>query len=217
MHLGSREKTAFATPQGLFEFMVMAFGLTNVPATFQRLVQKVLMGLNPPGRHDFVSVYIDDILIYSKSLEDHLHHLQLVLERILQANLNLKPSKCHLIRNEVEYLGHIITPEGLKTSAKLIEAVKEFPTLRSVREVRQYLGLSSYYRRFIPSFAAIARPLHLLTRKGAEFNWCVQCEQAFQTLKSKLTESPVLAYPQAENPFIVETDASGGGLGAVLS
>eukprot|EP00731_Ephydatia_muelleri_P031156 Em0022g670a len=183
MHLGSREKTAFATPQGLFEFMVMPFGLTNVPATFQRLMQKVLMGLNPPSGHDFVSVYIDDILIYSKSLEDHLHHLQLVLKRILQANLNLKPSKCRLIRNEVENM--------------------RGPTV---------LGLSSYYRRFIPSFAAIARPLHLLTRKGAEFNWCVQCKQAFQTLKRKLTESPVLAYPQ-EKPFIVETDASGGGLG----
>ena len=176
-------------------------------------MQRVLSGLNPPDGHDFVSVYIDDILIHSKSLEDHLHHLQLVLERILQANLKLKPSKCRL----VEYLGHIITPEVLKTSTKLIEAVKEFPTPRSVREVRQYSGLSSYYRRFIPSFAAIARPLHLLTRKGAEFNWCVQCEQAFQTLKRKLTEAPVLAYPQSEKPFIIETDANGGGLGAVLS
>ena len=104
MHPGSREKTVFATPQGLFEFTVMPFGLKNAPATFQRLMQRVLMGLNPPDRHDFVSAYIDDILIYSKSLEDHLRHLQLALERILQANLKLKPSKCRLIRNEVEYL-----------------------------------------------------------------------------------------------------------------
>ena len=217
MHPESREKTAFATAQGLFEFQVMPFGLTNAPAVFQRLMQRVLMGVNPPQGPDFVSVYIDDILIFSESIEDHLQHLQLVLERLVEAKLKLKPSKCRFIRNQVEYLGHVITPEGLKTSPKLLEAVKKFPVPRNLREVRQYLGLCSYYRRFISQFAAVARPLHLLTRKGADFRWCTECEQAFETLKRRLTEAPVLAYPQARKPFILETDASGGGLGAVLS
>ena len=198
MHPESREKTAFATTQGLFEFQVMPFGLTNAPAVFQRLMQRVLMGVNPPQGPDFVSVYIDDILIFSESIEDHLQHLQLVLERLVGAKLKLKPSKCRFIRNQVEYLGHVITPDGLKTSPKLLEAVKKFPIPRNLREVRQYLGLCSYYRRFISQFAAVARPLHLLTRKGADFRWCTECEQAFETLKRRLTEAPGVGVPPGQ-------------------
>eukprot|EP00731_Ephydatia_muelleri_P000008 Em0001g8a len=217
MHPDSKEKTAFATPQGLFEFQVMPFGLMNSPAVFQRLMQQVLAGLNPAEGPEFVSVYIDDILIFSANLEDHIGHLKLVLERITQANLKLKPSKCHFIRKEVEYLGHVITPEGLRTNQKLVQAVQEFPTPKDLSRVRQYLGMCSYYRRFIPHFATIAKPLHILTRKGAEFEWTAQCEDAFQTLKTKLLCAPVLAYPDMTKPFVLETDASGSGVGAVLS
>eukprot|EP00731_Ephydatia_muelleri_P029828 Em0021g351a len=217
MHPDSKEKTAFATPQGLFEFQVMPFGLMNSPAVFQRLMQQVLAGLNPAEGPEFVSVYIDDILIFSANLEDHIGHLKLVLERITQANLKLKPSKCHFIRKEVEYLGHVITSEGLRTNQKLVQAVQEFPTPKDLSRVRQYLGMCSYYRRFIPHFATIAKPLHILTRKGAEFEWTAQCEDAFQTLKTKLLCAPVLAYPDMTKPFVLETDASGSGVGAVLS
>ena len=126
---GSQEKTAFVVPHGLYEFRVMPFGLSNAPAVFQRLMQRVLMGLNPEDGQAFVSVYIDDILIYSRSLEERITHLRLVLERIKAAGLKLKLSKCAFVRQEVEYLGHVLTPEGLKTNPKLVESVADFPTV----------------------------------------------------------------------------------------
>ena len=150
VHPNSQAKTAFATPSGLYEFKVMPFGLTNAPAVFQRLMQRVLMGLNPPEGPDMVTVYIDDILVFSRTLSEHLKHLQAVLERLQQAGLKLKPKKCHFIRKEVEYLGHILTPNGLKTNPRLVEAVLNFPKPKCVQQVKQFLGLSSFYRRFIP-------------------------------------------------------------------
>ena len=120
----SREKTAFFMPHGLFQFHVMPFGLTNAPAIFQRLMQKVLKGLNPEDGDHFVSVYIDDILVYSRTLGEHLEHLKLVMQRIERAGLKLKPSKCCFVKEEVEYLGHILTPNGLKTNRRLVEAIK---------------------------------------------------------------------------------------------
>ena len=217
VHPESREKTAFSTHQGLFEFQVMPFGLTNAPAVFQRLIQQVLMGLNPDSGPDFVAAYIDDIIIFSVDLEQHLHHIQLVLQRIIDTGLKLQPKKCHFMRSEVEYLGHVITPSGLKTNPKLVAAVDEFPVPTNLRELRRFVGMCSYYRRFIPQFSTLARPLHDLTRKEATFEWTADCEQSFQSLKKKLVEAPVLAYPSFQKPFILETDASGIGLGAVLS
>ena len=213
----SREKTAFITNQGLYEFRVMPFGLTNAPAVFQRLMQQVLSGLNPVEGPDFVAVYLDDVLVFSETLDDHLMHLRLVLERIGQAGLKLKPTKCHLVRQEVEYLGHIITPNGLLPNPKLIEAVRDFAVPMSVKETRQFLGLASYYRRFVPQFAKIARPLHQLTRKNVTFEWTPSCQTAFDQLKCFLIQSPILAYPNFSKEFTVETDASVKGLGAVLS
>ena len=214
---GSREKTAFVTPQGLFEFRVMPFGLMNAPAVFQRLMQRVLHGLNPESGVDFVSVYIDDILVFSRTLEEHLEHLCLVIQRIQSAGLKLKPSKCCFIRKEVEFLGHVLTPDGVKTNPKLVAAVADFPQPQNVAEVRQFLGLSSYYRRFIPQFAAIAQPLHSLTCKGAKFQWTEDCKRSFELLKGKLVSAPVLAYPSFRLPFTLETDASIRGIGAILS
>ena len=217
MSPASREKTAFTTPQGLYEFLVMPFGLTNAPAVFQRLMQRLVTGLNPASGPDFVAVYIDDILVFSPTLEQHLSHLRAVIERISEAGLKLKPSKCLFVRSEVEYLGHLITPEGLKPNSRLVAAVRDFPRPTNVSGVRRFLGLSSYYRRFIRNFAKIAEPLRELTRKNATFTWTVACEDAMDKLKERLTTAPVLAYPAFRKPYTVETDASISGLGAVLS
>ena len=213
----SREKTAFVTHQGLFEFRVMPFGLTNAPAIFQRLMQCVLCGLNPEQGPDFVSVYINDVLVFSRTMTEHLDHLRRVLDCLRGANLKLKPSKCHFLRQNVEYLGHLITPAGLKPNPKQVSAVQQFPAPESVTQVRQFVGLTSYYRRFISHFAKIAAPLHSLTRKDVDFVWTEECQAAFESLKKKLTEAPVLTYPDFDLGFVLETDASVRGLGAVLS
>ena len=217
VHQGSQEKTAFVTPQGLFEFRVMPFGLCNAPAVFQRLMQQVLQGLNPAEGPDFVSVYLDDVLVFSQTLEEHLEHLKRVIERIEEVGLKLKPTKCKFVRKEVEYLGHIITPEGLRPNPKLVTAVREYPTPRDIHGLRRFLGMASYYRRFIAGFARIAEPLHQQTRKDVVFQWTPECQLAFETLKAKLTTAPVLAYPAFDKDFVLETDASIQGLGAVLS
>ena len=169
IHPDSMEKTAFATPQGLYEFRVMPFGLTNAPSVFQRLMQQVLTGLNPDSGPSFISAYIDDILIFSTTLEQHLEHLRLVLQRSCEVGLKLNPAKCRFVRKEVEYLGHILTPNGLKPNPTLVRAVREFPIPTTVQELRRFLGLASYYRRFIPKFVSVAQPLHQLTCKGATF------------------------------------------------
>ena len=217
IHPDSREKTAFTVPQGLFEFTVMPFGLTNAPGVFQRLMQRVLMGLNPGDGPDFVSAYIDDVLIFSRTLEDHMRHLKMVMMRVIETGLKLKPVKCQFFRQEVDYLGHKITPQGLRTSNKHVVAVQEFPTPTNLKEVRRFLGMASYYRRFIPLFAKVAQPLHALTRKDIPFEWTPQCREAFESLKMKLISAPVLSYPKFDSPFVVETDASIEGLGAVMS
>ena len=165
VHPDCREKTAFVTPQGLYEFCVMPFGLTNAPAVFQRLMQRVLMGLNPEDGPDYVTVYIDDVLVFSRTLEEHLEHLRRVIGRLQEVGLKLKPAKCQFIREEVEYLGHLLTPQGLKPNPRLVEAVQEFATPQDLRRLRQFLGLSSYYRRFVSGFAKIAQPLNKLTKK----------------------------------------------------
>ena len=213
----SKEKTAFTTQQGLFEFKVMPFGLTNAPAVFQRLMQKVISGLNPAEGPDFVCVYIDDLLIFSRSLEEHLDHLRLVMNRLRQAKLKLKPTKCHFVRHSVEFLGHIITSSGLSPNPKQVAAVQDFPVPQSIHQLRQYLGLTSYYRRFIGRFAKIAAPLYRLTKKEVKWEWSKECQLAFETLKDKLMQAPVLIYPDFKEKFVLETDASLRGLGAVLS
>jgi hypothetical protein len=150
-------------------------------------------------------------------MEEHLVHLRKVMERLRKAGLTLKPTKCHFVQREVEYLGHLITPQGLKTNSRLVSAVREFPVPQNVKETRQFLGLSSFYRRFIPLFSLVAKPLHQLTKKGARFEWTGTCQAAFEALKTKLCEAPVLCYPSFQRDFFLETDASIDGIGAVLS
>ena len=217
VHPDSCEKTAFITHQGLYEFSVMPFGLKNAPAVFQRLMQRVLMGLNPDKGPSFVSVYLDDVIVFSETLEDHLEHLRKVMKRFVKAGLKLKPSKCHFVCERVEYLGHIITPQRTKPNSDRVAAVQGYPVPASVKKVKKFIGLVSYYRKFIKGFAKIAEPLHLLTRKDVTFEWSSSCQDAFDTLKRALIEAPVLAYPNFSRNFRLETDACVKGLGAVLA
>ena len=170
--------------------------------------------MNPESRRQFVSAYLDDILNFS-TLSEHLTHLRTVIDRVLSAGLKLKPAKCQFVKKEVEYLGHVITPEGVKPNLRITEAVQRFPA-RDVRGVRRFLGMASYYRCFIAGFAKIAQPLHQLTAKDMEFQWSSEREATFRLLKRKLV-SPVLVYPRFSEEFTLETDAAILGLGAVLS
>ena len=217
VHPSSQEKTAFTTHQGLFEFRVMPFGLMNAPAAFQRLMQQTLMGLNTESATDFVAVYLDDILIFSEKFQEHMTHLRTVLQRLEQVNLKLNPKKCCFGCQVVVYLGHILTPDGLKPNPERIAAVRQFATPHDVKALKQFLGLASFYRKFVPNFARIAEPLHNLTRKDVPFEWTATCQNSFNCLKKKLVEGPVLVYPDFTKDFMLETDASIQGLGAVLS
>ena len=173
----------------------MPLGPMNAPATFQRMMQKLLTGLNPANGPDLVSVYVDDVLIFSETLEEPIHHIQLVLDKLKGAGLKLKPTKCSFVQEGVDYLGHVITSEGLSPNPARIEAVQAFPVPTDIKELCQFLCLASYYRRFIPAFAKVAAPLHALTRKSVAFKWTSSCQTDFDQLRSKLVAAPVLAYP----------------------
>ena len=208
-----REKTAFCTQEGLFEFKVMPFGLCNAPATFQRLMDLLLAGV----QWSTCLVYIDDIVIPGKTFEEHMHNLQVVLHKLKEAGLRLKPSKCNFFQRQVCYLGHIVSENGVATDPAKTEKVAAWPRPTSVTDVQRFLGLASYYRRFIRNFAHIAKPLHQLTEKARDFQWSEGCEEAFQELKNRLTSAPILAFPDFDQPFVLDTDASQAGIGAVLS
>ncbi|KAK6177716.1 hypothetical protein SNE40_015762 [Patella caerulea] len=209
-----KEKSAFSVyGSGLWEFNVMSFGLCNAPGSFERLMERVLKGLS----WQICLVYLDDIIVYSKSFEQHLENLTKVFECLKQANLKLNPKKCHLTKEEVTYLGHIVSAQGIATDPAKIEAVKNWPVPVNVKQIRSFLGLCSYYRRFVKGFADIARPLHKLTEKARPFQWTEECHKAFQRLRTALTASPVLAYPNDNDKYIIDCDASNEGLGAVLS
>ena len=213
MDESSREKTAFTTYAGLYAFCKMPFGLVNAPATFQRLMEEVLQGLT----RNACLVYLDDIVVVGCSWRDHLVNLTRVLERIRGAGLKLKPQKCWFAQKEVEYLGHIMSSDGVRTDPVKLAAVCDFPVPIDVKRLRSFLGLTSYYRRFVPNFAREANALHALTKKEVPFVWTRECQTAFEKLKALLTSSPILAYPDFTKSFVLETDASIAGLGAVLS
>lgn len=214
-----REKTAVTTPFGLFEWTRMPFGLCNAPATFQRLMGVVLGDLS----FDVLLIYLDDIIVFSKDFQGHCERLELVFDRLKRHGLKLKPSKCFLFRSEVKFLGHVISSEGIKVDSEKVSALDAWPVPKSVKEVRQLIGFMSYYRRFVPQFAQIAKPLHALMgskdkRRASElFTWSSECQTAFDKLRQCLMSPPVLAYPDFGLPFILTTDGSQQGLGAVLS
>ena len=213
LHPDDKQKTAFSTPEGLFEFNVMPFGLCNAPATFQRLMDSVLAGL----QWSSCLVYVDDVVIPGKAFEDHLRNLESVLSRLRAANLKLQPSKCAMARKKVRFLGHVISSEGISTDPEKTSKVATWPAPTCKRDVQQFLGLANYYRRFIKNFAEIAKPLHQLTEKTHSFSWTDQCQVAFDELRCRLTSTPVLVFPDPAAPFILDTDASSSGIGAVLS
>ena len=208
-----QEKTAFCSPFGLFEFRVLSFGLRNSPATFQRLMDRTLEGLS-----DFTVAYIDDIGVFSNTWEDHLNHLEVVLQRLSAVGLTVKASKCQLGSPEIKYLGHMVGGGVIKPLEAKIEAISDWPRPNTKKKVRSFLGLVGYYRKFIPRFSEMAAPLTELTRKKTDDHvpWTSDCEEAFQKLKEALIHHPVLRAPDFDREFIVYTDASNTGVGAVL-
>ncbi|GJS96598.1 putative nucleotidyltransferase, ribonuclease H [Tanacetum coccineum] len=212
VHEDDIPKTAFRTRYGHFEFTVMPFGLTNAPAVFMDLMNRVCR----PYLDKFVIVFIDDILIYSKTREEHVEHLRLVLKLLKREKLYAKFSKCEFWLREVQFLGHVINGNGIHVDPSKIEAVKNWKALRTLSEVRSFLGLAGYYRRFIENFSKIAKSLTILTQKCKTFDWGEEQELAFQTLKDKLCNAPVLALPDGPEDFVVYCDESELGLGCVL-
>ncbi|GJZ02061.1 putative reverse transcriptase domain-containing protein [Tanacetum coccineum] len=205
-------KTAFRTRYGHYEFQVMPFGLTNAPAVFMDLMNRVCK----PYLDKFVIVFIDDILIYSKNKQEHEEHLKIILELLKKEELYAKFSKCEFWIPKVQFLGHVIDSEGIHVDPAKIESIKDWASPKSPTEIRQFLGLAGYYRRFIEGFSKIAKPMTKLTQKKVKFVWGDKQEAAFQLLKQKLCSAPILALPEGSEDFIAYCDASKKGLGAVL-
>jgi hypothetical protein len=211
MREGDEWKTAFKTKHGLYEWLVMPFGLTNAPSTFMRLMNEVLKSFL--GK--FVVVYLDDILVYSKTVEEHFLHLRKIFETLRAQKLYGKKEKCDFLVESVVFLGYVVSKNGVSVDQTKIEAIKTWPIPTTVSEVRSFLGLASFYRRFIQHFSTIASPITECLKKGS-FNWNERAQEAFEQIKTKLCETPVLALPDFTQPFEVECDASGVGIGAVL-
>ena len=205
----SVEKTAFVTREGSYEFKVMPFRLKNAPSTFQRLMQTVLGDLIPRRCLD----YIDDVLVIGAKWEEHLDNLEAVLQHLQTAGLKLKPSKCDITHEQVSYLGFVVSSQGVSADPEKMQAIKEFLRPTNVQSLHSFLGLSSYYRRFISNYSGVAQPLHNLTKDAPN----KECEEAFEALKQKLTEALTLAFLNFSLPFILETDASKEGISAVLA
>ena len=199
-----QEKTAFTTPMGLYQFVRMPFGLTNAPATFSRLVSSVF-------REDIfqtILVYLDDIIIFADSMEQHLERMETVLRRLASHNLKVKGEKCRFFKGEVKFLGHVVSRRGVETDPDKIVAVAKWQVPKTVKELRRFLGFTSYYRRFVPKYASVAAPLHKLVGETVgrkkknkflnlriESEWSGKHQEAFDALKQRLTSAEVLAYP----------------------
>ena len=213
MNEEDKPKTAFSTGNGLYQFTVMSFGLCNAPATFERLMEKVLSGLP----WEVCLLYLDDIIVHGREFTEAIERLRTVLQRLRDAGLKLSPKKCILLQKSVPFLGHVVNNHGVSTDPKKIEAVRTWPSPQTAKDVKSFLGLCSYYRRFVRDFSDIARPLYKLTEGQREFRWTSECEDAFRRLKALLTTAPILAFPNTDGLFILDTDASNTGLGVVLS
>ena len=209
----AKEKTAFATSQGLFQFKVLPFGLCNAPSTFERLMDRILQGM----RWEMLLVYLDDVIIFSRSVDEHMSRLDMVLTKLGQVGLKLKPKKCNLFQREVVYLGHVVSSAGISTDPSKISVIENWPKPKDVSDVRSGLGVFGYYRRFVKGYSNLAKPLTKLTEKDVEWDWGPTEDEAWNSLKNGLINAPILAYPDPNEKFILDTDASGFGIGAVLS
>ncbi|GBG64491.1 hypothetical protein CBR_g45187 [Chara braunii] len=212
VHPDDQYKTAFRTRYGHYEFIVMPFGLTNTPATFQRCMNDLFR----PWLDKFVVVYLDDILVFSKTLQEHQSHLRQVLEKLREANLKINAKKCEWAKTQVLYLGHVLDGDGIKPEDSKIAAIRDWPTPRTLTELRSFLGLANYYRKFVRDFSTIVAPLRRLLKKEAIWQWDKDCTSALKRLKRALIEYPVLKVADPSLPFVVTTDASQYGIGAVL-
>ncbi|KAI7808450.1 Pol polyprotein [Triplophysa rosa] len=210
---GDEWKTAFNTPSGHYEYLVLPFGLTNAPAVFQGLINAKLSDMI----NQFVFVYMDDILIFSPSLQEHSQHVREVLQRLLENQLFIKAEKCKFHADTVSFLGHVLSPRGIEPDSSKIKAVDEWPVPDSRKALQRFLGFANFYRRFIRGFGQIAAPLTALTSTKVLFRWNPQAQVAFDNLKSRFVSAPVLCFPDPERQFIVEVDDSDVGIGAVLS
>jgi len=208
-----REKSTFITRFGTYEFTVMPFGLCNAPATFQRLMDTVLRDI----LWQFVVVYIDDINIGSKTFDEHLLHLEQVFDRLVKAGLKLSPEKCFFFKEELPFLGHVVSRKGIHTDPEKLRVIKEFPIPKDLTQLRGFIALASYYRKFVKNFSSIVEPLNRLLKKNTPYVWSRDQNDAFETLKTHLITPPILAYPDFERSFILYTDASTFALGAILS
>lgn len=217
VHPKDQQKTAFSTPFGHYEFKRLPMGLSNSPSTFQRYMERIL------GDKIFhtLLVYLDDVIVFSRTVEEHLDRLEELFKRMRKYGLKFKPNKCKLFANRVVYLGYEVSGEGISTEPAKVDAVKLWPLPKTVKDVRAFIGFCSFYRKFIKDFAQIAAPLHQLmsgdSRRSISKEWDEICQKAFETLKKKLITAPVLKCPDFSREFILETDASFKGLGAVLS
>lgn len=208
-----QHKTAFSTTFGHYEFKRLPFGLKGAPATFQRLMNHVLVGLQ--GFKCFV--YLDDIVIYGKSAKEHNEKLREVFTRLNEHSLRLQPNKCNFLQQEITYLGHKISEKGIEPDEEKLKCVRDFPVPKNHKQVMSYLGLVNYYRKFIPNFSKISRPINNLLKKNVKFDWSPECQNAFEILREKLLNPPILMMPDFSKPFIITTDASDTAIGAILS
>ena len=208
----TKHKSAFITHQGVFQFKRLPFGLMNSPISFQSLMTKVLQSL----LWSTALVYIDDVIIFSKSFAQHLHDLDLVFSKLRDAKLTLQPTKCNFACKQVKYLGHIINKDGIQVDPEKTQAISTFPIPKSSKQVKSFLGVCNYYRKFIQGYAKLASPLTKLTAKDIKFSWGPEQADAFQTLKQRLLSAPILVYPDFQKPFIISTDASDQAIGYVL-
>ena len=213
MEEGSRLKTTFTCHKGLFYFKRLPFGLKNAPVSFQCMMETVFT--EEIGNH--LAIYIDDLNVYSENFEQHLIHLKGILEKCKKYGLKLKKEKCKFACEELEFLGHVISKDGLAPDDRKIKAINEFPAPTNVEKIRSFLGMTGFYRQFIQDYSEITQPLTDLLKKGVSFKWTQERQDAFDTLKQCLISSPILAHPKQDGMFTVTTDASDTALGAVLS
>lgn len=207
------EKTAFTTKLGHFEFLVLPFGLKNAPSAFMKMVNDILQ----PYLGKFVLAYLDDILIFSKTKEEHLRHLRLILDLFRKHRLYAKPKKCEFMKTEINFLGHRVSPRGISTVPNKVKTIQDWQSPSNVPQLRSFLGLATYYQRFVQNFSDIASPLTNLLKKNIPYSWGEEEQKAFDTLKKALTTAPVLRLPDPTQPFILHTDASNYAIGAVIS
>ena len=209
---GSRPKAAFVVPMGKFKFLRTPFGLSQAPAYFQLHIDNVLQGCSK-----FAMGYLDDIIIFSKTKEEHLEHLEKIFRKLREYGLIMKRDKCDCFKKHQLYLGHLVSEEGFEPLPEKIKAIKNMPKPKTAKEEKQFLGLAGYYRKFVLRFADLSSPLTNLTRQSVEFQWTEQCQKTFDNLRELLTKYPILRYPDPSKDYILFTEASKVGYAGVLT